>query len=216
MQARDLSARLTDWMRNPERDKNYEYRDYVGMSAIGGCPRQSYFRFMDPEPPDDRMNWYAWVGYTFEYAIVDLLKGAGFKFHPDVEQHDLVANFDPRYRGHIDHLLADKTLIEIKSVYWDKYLRLREQGRPEALHYDQCQAYMRHGKFPRAIIIYTPRDIPHREWDDSHRGNFLSFWTYDIFRNERRMDELDQKAKAILAAIDCREPPECTCRYCRR
>ena len=216
MQARDLNRSLAAWMRDPARDKNYEYRNYLGMSGIGNCPRQQYFRYLDPEPADDRMLWYAWAGYTYEAAILDLMVGAGIEFHPDTGQHELIAKYDPRLRGHIDHLLKDRTLIEIKSVYWDKYLRIREQGRPEHSHFDQVQMYLNHGEFPRAVIIYTPRNIPHDEWEKRHRGDFLSFWTYDVYRDEPRMQALDEKAKMILAAIDRGEPPECTCRYCRR
>jgi len=123
---------------------------------------------------------------------------------------ELVADFDERYRGHTDYELPDGTLVEIKSTRWDKFVEIvHVKPRGNFRHIAQVQAYMRHGNYSHAILIYVARDMPHRDWE-------FPFWCVDVPRDERLMDELDEKAKMILAAIDKGQPPDCTCRYCRR
>ena len=180
-------------------------RDYLGMSGAGECPRSWYWRTVDPIR-DERMTWYAFTGYMHEFRLLELL---GVK----QVRRSLVADFDNRYRGHTDHELPDGTLLEFKSVSWERYLKLFADGKGDWKNRSQCQAYMRHGIFPHAVLIYVARDIPWYAFDFSSPK---PFFTIDVWRHEGWMDELDEKAKMVLACIDKGEPPECTCRYCKR
>ena len=187
-------------------------RDYLGMSGVGGCPREWYFRAVgDTESTQmekDRMAWYSMVGYALEDAVVKRL--GGFQ-----ARRSLVADFDSRYKGHTDHELRDGTLIEVKTVYWEKFLTLQDSGVGAEQNVAQCQAYMRHGDFPHAVLVYTPRDIPHNAWTQAYR-NSLPFWCADVPRDEAIADRLDGKAKRVLAAMNANVPPMCTCGYCKK
>lgn len=210
MNAREVQELL---MENFRAKSHHEYREYLGMSGIGRCPRELYFRFMDPQPPDDRLTWYSMAGYALEAKVVERLQVTGH----DVRQvsRELVADFDDRYRGHTDHELPDGTLIEIKTINWKGYLRVFYAGMGKRDHVAQCQAYMRHGGFPHCVLVYTPRDIPHREWDTSPALS-LPFLTLDVRSDRTAQDKLDAKAQRILKAIDNSSPPPCLCGYCKR
>jgi len=179
-------------------------RDYLGMSGVGECPRAWYWRTVEPVPCRWEI-WCAWTGYMHEARILELFEAGPMR-------REVVAEFDKRYRGHTDHEISDGTLIEIKSVSWAKYLRLF-QARGDKRNRAQCQAYMRHGKFPHAILIYVARDIP---WEAFSGDVPLPFFTVDVWRDEAWMDELDNKARRLLACIDSQTPPPCTCGRCRR
>ena len=223
MDASHLTKGLAGWMRSPSREHSHiESRGYLGMSGIGYCPRDQYWRVVDPTPPDDRLHWYNWIGYTIEEAMCRLLRGAGFGLAEAAGQLEIVADFDPRFRGHIDHLLIeDRTVVEIKSTYWAKFVRLRDSGLPMPAHYDQVQMYMRHGNFPQAVICYVARDIPHRDWDVGVApimgdDEYLAFWLVDVQPDPGRADELDAKAQEILYYIDLGVAPSCECNWCKR
>ena len=191
-------------------DNNAEVRNYLGMSGIGGCPREQYMRMVNPQPPDERLIWYGFVGYAFEDIVCRWLGG-------EQDRRTLVANFDSRYRGHTDYSIGN-TLVEIKSVSWTKYCRIWSKREPVQYNVDQCQAYMEHGGFEHCVLIYAPRDIPHREWDNRARFHPpLPFWCVDVFSDENRQRYLDSKAMLILCAVDGHDvPPSCTCGWCKR
>jgi hypothetical protein len=211
MKAKDLKHRLIESLRT--NGPHQEWRGYVGMSGIGGCPRDLYWRAIDPILASDQLHWYGWSGYLHEAALKNLL-GAHreailtFLSGSLPVGRELIADFDPRYRGHTDHEAPDGTLIEYKSTGWNKFLKIQQRG-AGLRHIAQVQAYMRHGNYPNAIIVYVARDVPHREWQ-------IPFWCLDVERDERMMDELDEKARMVLAAVDVGIPPECTCNYCNR
>ena len=197
----------------------HEYRNYLGMSGIGGCPREQYFRMTDPEPSDQRLQWYGWTGYLHEAGVKCLLgrerdgvltflgaRGLG---------RELVADFDGRYRGHVDVELSDGTLVEVKTTGWRKLLQQIKKERAKPRHYDQVQAYLKHGPYARAVVVYVARDIPHMSF--YKQGGWLPpFWCVDVEPWPARQEMLDQKAKAILKAVDGGKPPDCACRWCKR
>jgi len=179
------------------------HRLYLGMSGISQCPHKLYREFLGGrKPPTDQQHWYCWTGYLHEAAIMNLL---GVK-QASIE---VVAGFDARFRGHVDH--ADGTIVyECKSVGWDKFNRIRDDGQPQKEHVEQVQMYLRHGGWQTAQVVYIARDVPHREF------NGPPFLVYEVFPFPALMDRLDQKARDILTAIDRREAPACTCGYCDR
>lgn len=154
-------------------------RTYLGMSNIGYCERMMYRRFM-----------------AGDMAVV--------RSH----QVEVVAGFDPRFRGHVDHVVGNE-LYEVKSQNWNGFNKTLDRG-PVQAHLDQVQAYLRHGKFDTCHLVYVARDIPHWAWS----GTF--FEVFDVYPDESHGKALDDKAASVLAAIDRQEEPECEdgCFWC--
>ena len=213
LNAERLETYLAHWMRNPSRPKNHEERDYLGMSGIAGCPYQQYLRLVDPPKPNDRMRWYAWTGYTHEAAIIELIEGAGIEGAKQGEQ-DIIADFDDRFRGHIDYCVG-RTVIDVKSVYYKKLVNVAYDG-PPFENVAQMQMYMAHGNFANGILIYVARDVPHWEWEAMRydKARFGAFHVVDVPRDQVLIDKLNTKAKMILDGVDQRVPPRCDCGRC--
>ena len=201
MNASELHATLMERYRA---NSLYETdRHYLGMSGAGECPRKWYWRTVAPIA-SDAATWFAWAGYTWEARVLELL---------GVEQQsrEIVASFDGHYRGHTDHEMPDGTLVEIKSVSWERYTKLVANQEPTLRNVMQCIAYMRHGGFPHAVLVYVARDIPPSAFSTEIPLPFVEF---DVFNNTAMADVLDYKAKIVLTAMDRGEPPACSCGYC--
>lgn len=221
--AQKMAEDLGHWMRSPERPHNESYRNYLGMSSIGGCARAAYWSVLDPEE-SDALFWYSWSGYMHEDAGIELLRGAGFTIETPDQGYEIVADFDERYRGHPDGFLSHegrRILLEMKSVTYDKYCQRLDERRPTSAHFDQVQAYMSHDPhgFDGAVICYMARDIPYREfkldwatWDVPFPGFYLAW----VAPEPAHQAKLNIRAQGILAAIDRRQPPPCDCGWCRR
>lgn len=182
------------------------HRPYLGMSGIGSCPRKLYMEFIGgKERPSDQQHWYCWTGYMHEAAVIGLIAGE----QTVQRQVEVVAEFDPRFRGHVDYVLGSQ-VVEIKSVGWEKFIKIRDEGRAQYEHRAQVQMYLRHGGWPKGLIIYIARDVPHREFDGP------PFWVFEADPDRKLADTLDAKAREVLAAIDRRETPACECGWCRR
>lgn len=192
-------------------------RNYLGMSGIGQCPRRLYLDFVEGRvSASDQQHWYCWTGYVHEAAVIRLLAEdlteappQGSKPTDLLRQVEVVAGYDQRFRGHVDYVLSER-VIEVKSVGWDKFVRIRDDDQPQYEHRCQVQMYLRHGGWARGLVIYIARDVPHREFDGP------PFWVFEVEPDEVMADRLDRKAQDVLAAIDRREPPACTCSWCRR
>lgn len=204
MKATTLKSILAQTLR--EKSGLEQHRPYLGMSGIGYCPRKLYFEFINGSSEfTDQQHWYCWTGYLNEAAVIRLIADLGAQ----QQQFEIVAGFDARFRGHIDYLLNPMEFIEIKSVGWDKFCKIREANRPEYAHLAQVQMYLRHGGYQCAKIIYIARDVPHREFDG------MPLWVLEIYPDDTLANRLDAKAQRILAAIDANDPPECECSWCR-
>jgi len=212
MNASHLLGKLTD--RFHDLTPHKDFRNYVGMSGIGGCLFDLYMRAEHNIRPDDRLKWYGLTGQLHEAAVKRLLgldadAMRTFLGYPTTD-HEIIADFDDRYRGHYDAVLPYGTLIEIKSTNAHKFKRIRAST-PDPKHVAQCQAYMRHGNFDHAILVYICRDLHHR---DLFRPA-PPFWTIDVPRDEGLMEHLDEQAQLVLAALDGdADLPTCTCGYC--
>jgi len=177
----------------------HEDRRYLGMSAIGKCARFLYGELVNGrEAPSEKSKRYFHEGYLHERDVIERIAEVGVA----VEHHnrELIAPFDDRFRGHIDGEI-EGDLLEIKSVDDERFCRVMDSGRPFEEHMDQVQMYMRYGGYVRALLVYKCRNT----------GDVL---VKKIERDERRGSALEQKAMAILAAVDAGEPPACTCGHC--
>jgi hypothetical protein len=178
----------------------HEDRHYLGMSAIGKCARFLYGEMVHGrEVPSEKSKRYFHEGYLHERDVIERLAKVGI----EVKNHnrELVAPFDDRLRGHIDGEI-EGDLLEIKSLDDERFYRVMDSGRPFEEHVDQVQMYMRYGGYERALLVYKCRNT----------GDVL---VKGITRDERRGLELEQKAMAILAAVDVGCSPVCTCKRCR-
>lgn len=226
MNAKQVDATLRAGM------NRHEERQYLGMSNAGGCPRAAYWSMVDPKPPDRALTWYGFTGYGHEAmvkallgakvdAVQTLLDFSDSKIREFVGSNiylaskEIIADFDPRYRGHLDLPMADM-FVEIKSVGFKKWVFLVEQENGAKRNLAQVQAYMRHGGYDRCVLVYVARDVPHWDLYKSINGVYPPFFCLNVYPEPSWQDQLDEKAKMILAAVDTEEPPECTCRYCKR
>ncbi len=175
-------------------------RDYLGMSAIGQCPRKLYNDLAKGRRrPKDRGIRYCHEGYLHERDVIERLEAAGVPVLN--QQRELVAGFDERFRGHIDGEV-DGDLLEIKSVEdYDALDNIRDKG-PRSRDRAQVQMYMRYGGYDRALIVYKVRA----------NGELWVAW---LRRNDLAGEELERKAHEVLEAVDAGEVPECECGRCR-
>jgi len=175
-------------------------RRYLGMSAIGRCPRELYFNLVDGRPtPNHGQLLRCHEGYLHEFDIVERLHRAGFTV-TNIDR-ELVAPFDDRFRGHIDGEVLDG-LLEIKSLNPRKFDLVHHMG-PLAAHLDQVQAYMRYGGYERCLIVYKNRESG-------------GIWCFEVTVNPAEGERIERKARDILAAVDAHKPPECTCGHCQK
>lgn len=177
-----------------------EQRSYLGMSVVAQCARKAYDNFVDGPTTgnDDFRHRMCYVGYLFEADVLHRLREMKIAV---LDRREVVAGFDDRLRGHIDGVTTWGDLLEIKSVSTHKFELVCQQGRALHEHYDQVQLYMRFGGWRYAWMVYVCRET-------------FAHKVIKVARHERRGEELEAKARSILAAIDRRERPQCECGYC--
>lgn len=176
-------------------------RDYLGMSGIGRCARRLYDNYFQPQSPTVEMYANCYLGYLWEDEAKDILEGAGI-YRPDSER-ELIAPFDKRFVGHTDGETVDGRLLEIKSVNQRGLEKVRVEGRVKSDHFSQVQTYMRYGGYDETLVALVCRDP-------------LDFHFVTVRLNTGAGERLEQKAKAVLRAIDKRERPKCECGYCMK
>lgn len=174
-----------------------EDRDYLGMSRIWECPRRLYRALVRgrrrPGPQGLR---YCHEGMLHEKDVVERLVSAGVEVVNC--QRELVAEWDVRFKGHIDGEIEGE-LLEIKSVSERRFEEVR--NRPDGRHLDQCQMYMLFGGYEKGMIVYKCRE------------NGL-MWVVPVTRKEDVGERLVRKARMVLEAVDVGEAPECSCGRC--
>ncbi len=197
MQALIAKEKAFTWLRG--NSGLQQHRPYLGMSQIALCPRLLYHWFMDGKgEASDRAHVHCFSGYLYQEAVGRILVGAGIAVG---RSRELLATWDPRYRGHTDDDTCDGDLLEVKSMSAVDYAQLVKSRRLPDPYFDQVQTYMRHGDYRQALVVAVSRD------------------SFDLFfltvpRNERAGERIDCKARMILAAIDAQRPPHCTCGRC--
>lgn len=178
-------------------------RDYLGMSAIGKCPREIVREYLHGKSNVNlRAHQAAHVGYLIEDDVISRLWEMGIARMLEDSQKEVVASFDPRLRGHVDGETVDGDLLEIKTVTVAKFEKVKSSHLALTEHFAQVQLYMKYGRWQRCWVIYVCRD---------------TFEHYVVKVNYLHTQGLkyEFKAQRILAHIDSGILPECECRYCR-
>ncbi len=181
-------------------------RDYLGISAIGKCPRQVVREYLygkgELSLQDHQM---CYVGYLFEQDVMRRLWEIGVARIAALEgeqQVEVVAAFDPRLRGHVDGETVDGDLLEIKSVSRTKYEEVKKTHMALSQHFAQVQLYMKYGTWKKCWIVYVCRETM------EHHVVKVSYLHTSAIRFEL-------KAQRMLAFIDQGMLPECECRWCK-
>lgn len=184
-----------------QKNSNYDtQRNYLGMSGIGKCQRRLYDDFMRPSQPSDEAYRSCYLGYLWEDEAKNILEGAGI-YKPDSER-ELIAPFDKRFIGHTDGETSEGNLLEIKSITAYAMERTKREGRVKPEHFAQVQTYMRYGDYNQALVALVSRDP-------------LEFHFISVPYAPSVGEKMEQKAKAILEAIDSQKRPFCACGRCR-
>lgn len=177
-------------------------RTYLGISKIADCPRRAFREYFNGPTltPDSHRMCYA--GYEQERLIMQILVDCRIaKSFPDDRHKEVVSTIDPRFRGHIDGIAIDESLLEIKSVSTKKFEKVLQTGRALYPHFIQTQLYMRYGSFPRALIIYRNRET-------------YEHLVIDVPYIPAKALEFENKSKSLLQAIDDNRLPACECGHC--
>ena len=194
MLAADLQNRIMNYIRA---HSGFETkRTYVGMSHLSECPADQFTTFRDGLPETDYNHRMAYLGYALETVEKAILVNAGVLRSVGRE---IVAEFDNRIRGHIDGETVDGDLVEIKTVSTVRFERILESGKALRDHFTQVQAYMHFGGYRHAEIIYVCRD------DFRHHVVHVAY-------QPGLGEQIEAKARRVLAAIDEGRQPPCECR----
>lgn len=194
MLATDMHERIMAYIRN---NSGFEpKRAYLGMSHLSECPADLYLAFQEGNTVTEASHRMAYLGYAIEYIEKDILVKAGVLRSVGRE---IVAEFDPRVRGHIDGETVDGDLVEIKSVSKVKYDQVEATGKALRSHFGQVQAYMHFGGYKHAEIVYVCRE------DFRH-------YVVHVPYVQGVGEQIEAKARRVLAAIDSSRQPPCECR----
>jgi hypothetical protein len=176
-------------------------RDYLGISAIGKCPRQvvrDHLHGKSELTLRDHQMCYA--GYFFEADLRNRIGDMGFKVTR--VGFEVVADFDPRLRGHIDGELFDSELLECKSVNRTKFEKVKETHLALTEHFAQVQLYMKYGPWKQCWLIYVNRET-------------LEHHVVKVGYLHTQAIKYELKAQRMLAHIDSGILPACECHRCK-
>ena len=169
------------------------------MSQIGQCPRKVFNDLVNGhQRPSNQGRRYCHEGLVHEADVIERLEASGV---PVLNQGaELVAGFDERCIGHIDGEV-DGDLLEVKSCTRAAFDNVRWRG-AKRRHEEQVQLYLRYGEYERGLIVYKCRDTG-------------EIWVIEVKRDDEAGRMLEERAKAILRAVDQGEAPGCTCGRCK-
>ena len=175
-------------------------RDYLGISSIGKCPRQVVREYLHGKQQITlRDHQMCYGGYLFEADLRNRLGDMGFKVTR--AGYEVVADFDPRLRGHIDgEIFGD--LLECKSLKRSKFEKIKQTHMALPEHHAQVQLYMKYGHWNRCWIVYVDRES-------------LEHHVVKVGYLHTQALRFEAKAKMMLSHIDAGTLPACECRYCK-
>ena len=198
MRAREIERRLTRAAvetsgHDPERyATGFNGGPYLGMSQIGKKEGDLVAMMQGKGwQPSEEDHLRLRLGHVFETVIEGLLFEAGL-VEEDViygSELEVVADFDERFRGHIDGWFTNGALLEIKSTFQEKLDRLMASRRLPGHVYEQVQLYMVHGGFKEGYVVYIARDTGR-------------MWVCYVRPNRAVVEKLNAKAKRVLAQFD--------------
>lgn len=177
-----------------------QHRPYLGISKISDCPRRAVYEYLHGIRMSETAHRMSFAGYEHERSIISLLVGAGIA---KVEYVEVVAPFDPRFKGHIDAQTMQGDLIEIKSVSTIKYSEVVRTQKALRKHWEQVQLYMRYGGWLHTYVVYRARE------------NYMHKVIH-VHYHAHQAEILEQRAKRLLEFIDAGKLPACECGHCER
>jgi len=181
-------------------------RDYLGISAIGKCSRQVVREFLRGKSELTlQAHQMCYAGYLFEQDVMRRLWEIGVARIAALEgeqQMEVVSNFDPRLRGHVDGETVDGELLEIKSVTRVKFDKIKQTHMALTEHFAQVQLYLKYGPWKRCWIVYVCRET-------------MEHYVVKVNYLHTQAIKYELKAQRLLAHIDSGILPECECRYCK-
>ncbi len=176
-------------------------RDYLGISAIGKCSRQVAREYLHGKREiTQRDHQMCYGGYLFEADLRNRLDAMGFKVSR--AGFEVVADFDPRLRGHIDGELFNGDLLECKSLKRIKFEKVKQTHMALPEHFAQVQLYMKYGPWKKCWIVYVDRES-------------LEHCVVSVPYLHTQAIKFELKARRILAHVDSGMLPECECRRCK-
>lgn len=175
-------------------------RRYLGMSRIAECPHVLYHEVIDgPAKPNPAQYLTFYAGYLWERDIKQRLEEIGI--YAPMSERLIVCDFDPRFYGHSDGETTGGRLLEIKSTVQVNLEEISANKRIPRRHFQQVQMYLHHGKYPAALMVYVARDTG-------------QIHTAEIRPMRDVAEDLNRKARMILAAVDAGRAPACECGRC--
>lgn len=181
-------------------------RDYLGISAIGKCPRQVVREYLHGKTDITlQAHQMCYGGYLFEQDVMKRLIEIGIARVPALEgeqQTEVISALDPRLRGHVDGETVDGDLLEIKSLTRNKFEKVKSTHMALSEHFAQVQLYMKYGPWKKCWVIYVCRET-------------LEHHVVKVTYLHTQAIKFEMKAQRLLAHIDSGILPECECRYCK-
>lgn len=199
MKPSSMTARLSEYICRTSGHQRNRNLGTLHMSQLHRCDRVLYREFFEPDKiPDARTLALLKRGNDWEPVIKSWLTETGILVPKS--ECTVVAPFDVRLLGNIDGVTPDGELVEIKTLQQEELdeLKAGRSLRPKRLW--QIQAYLRYLPAEYGVLIAVSVNY------DVH--------VVGVRRNDRFGDEIERKAKSILAAIDRRQIPDCRCGHC--
>ena len=137
-----------------------EPRPYIGASSIGNnCERAIWYGLNEPDNKEvsDRQRLTFKIGYYLEDMILTILTDSGLMFRRNVE---LTCHEFPLFSGHVDGLIFNDGVIEIKTAKDSSFNIFKRKGirlwYPE--YYDQVQSYLGMSRLKRCYFLVLNKD----------------------------------------------------------
>jgi hypothetical protein len=205
-----------------------ERRTYIGVSGIGGCPREMYFDYFYGQPYSPDRDQYGTRGYLFEHHTKERLARITPPRYIANSEIEVYGSFAPDlFRGHTDGLGfsaegSQVILLELKSTDPNKFVEIAQTNKPLPQNYAQVQMYLRlaaQGNWRTLHGDLQPSVMSKLNWDVARliyvNVSTLDHWIIYVERNDWDGYQLEEKAKNVVLAIREQKPPECTCGWCR-
>ena len=200
MNAAILRHALEDWTRA---NSGWGMRPYLGMSQLDRCPALVYDQMTGNGHETGVLQAMAFYdSQVHKRDLIARLNAVGM--YAPIEE--IVAPWDDRFRGHPDGQVvtqSSRAVLQIHTMVGDKFEELREHGYPRQAHYYQVQLYMLYGGLGEACILYKCRETGR-------------VWPIAVVAQRSVQEDLEGRARRLLAAVDANRKPTCVCGRCNR